>query len=93
MSEEPEFKSMRITLSDEAYTRLEELMKKAMFRSYSSTVEECIRAVYDLMTEINTATRTPDNQFRKMNSQMKAEGFSRFVIRMSRFTGITMIFP
>lgn len=90
MSEEAEFKSMRITISDEASARLEGIMKRASFRSYSSTVEECIRVVHDLTSEIYTLTKTPDGQFRKMTHEDKLAGFDRLVIRMQRITGITM---
>ena len=49
MSEETPFQSMRITLSDDAVTKLEFIKEKGRFRSYSNAIEEIIRVMYELI--------------------------------------------
>lgn len=51
MSEEVPFKSMKITLSEEALEKLSELRQGGAFRSDSATIEECIRVTRDLITD------------------------------------------
>ncbi|MCW3985296.1 MAG: hypothetical protein NWE91_02665 [Candidatus Bathyarchaeota archaeon] len=85
MSQE-EFKSIRITLSDEAFERLERIMKDATFRSYSSTIEECVRVVSDLMTEIYHVAGRRDTPDVNVNVNDQCRTFERFVSRMTRFT-------
>jgi len=77
---------MRITLSDEAFERLEKLMKIARFRSYSSTVEECIRTIYEIMNDIYGIMGKPDDPARQISARMKEKGFEQIVTRMSRIT-------
>ena len=82
MSEE--FKSIRITLSEEAFDRMEEIMKKASFRSYSSTVEECIRAIYDVIRDLNRVMGTEG----KLHTPTElAYEYKTIATRLSRFTG------
>jgi len=52
MSEEVPFKSMKITLSEEAYEKLNILRQGGAFRSDSATIEECIRAVNDMLDDL-----------------------------------------
>ncbi len=87
MSEETPFKSMKITLSEEAINRLEKIMKRASFRSNSSTVEECVRVVYDIIYEIYSVCGGPDGELKASTKDQESEAFVRIVMRMSRFTG------
>lgn len=84
MSEE--FKPVRITLSQEAFDRMERIMKDAAFRSYSSTIEECIRVVFDIVREIeSTAGRKGDPEI-DVPLEVRVESWNRILMRMGRFT-------
>ena len=85
MSEE--FKPIRITLSDEAFDRLETIMKDATFRSYSSTIEECIRAVYDITLEIYAVAGTKGDPPIDIPVKDLRDSMMRVIMRMHRFTG------
>jgi hypothetical protein len=85
MSEE--FKAVRITLSDEAFDRMDRIMKHAKFRNYSSTVEECIRAVDDIITEIHCIAGKRDSPEVTATLEESSNAFDRIMMRMSRFTG------
>ena len=89
MSEE--FKPIRITLSEEAFNRLDKIMKAAKFRNYSSTVEECIRVVSDIIGEIYTVQGGREKATVDPNAAWLA--YIRIGTRMSRFTGLTLIIP
>lgn len=89
MSEE-EFKPIRITLSDEAFTRLDTIMKVAAFRSYSSTIEECIRIVYDIIEDIWAVIGKKDDPYTAYTFQEAAFGFETIATRMTRITGRTI---
>ena len=52
MSEETPFKSIKITLSEEAIRKLSGLRKGGSFRSDSATIEECIRTTFDISEDI-----------------------------------------
>jgi len=52
MSEEVPFKSMKITLSEEAVEKLNKLRQGGAFRSDSATIEECIRAINDMIDDL-----------------------------------------
>jgi hypothetical protein len=60
--------------------------KRARARA-SSGVEECIRAVYDLMAEVWSVVGNPDDPLTKSTASDETEAFRRIVMRMSRFTG------
>lgn len=90
MSEEAEFKSMRITLSEEAFDRLEKIMKDAKFRSYSSTVEESIRAISDIMSDIYNIAGKRDDPRKTVTDNMRRTLFNQIITRMGRFTGRTV---
>ena len=81
------FKPVRITLSEEAFDRLEKIMNDAKFRSYSSTIEECIRVVYDLMKELELVLGKKDDPHFLIEVQDELASWSRVVMRMYRFTG------
>jgi len=51
MVKESPFKSIRITLSEDAIVMLDGLKRSGKFRSYSAAVEETIRTLHDLLTE------------------------------------------
>ena len=58
MSEEKPFTSMRITLSDEAIRKLGVIRKRGRFRSNSGTIEEVIRAIFELIPIYETVAET-----------------------------------
>ncbi len=88
MSEEPEFKPIRITLSEEAMGRLEKIMNEASFRSYSSAIEECIRVVDDISRDItNVLGKKGEPVGSTVSQTIGAYTFERIVARMQRFTG------
>ena len=85
MSEE--FKPIRITLSEEAFDRMEKIMKGAKFRSYSSTIEECIRVVSDIIGDLQSVIGKKDDPFKPFDETIAAQTFATITIRMDRFTG------
>jgi len=82
-----EFKPIRITLSEEAFDRLDKIMKDAKFRSYSSTIEECIRVVSDIIGDLRSVIGKKDDPFRPFDEEIAAEAFTNITVRMDRFTG------
>ena len=89
MSEE--FKPIRITLSDEAYEKLDNIMKTAKFRSYSSTIEECIRVVSDILVDVTIVLGTKGKPWTPFDDSEAYEGFVRIANRMRRFTGRVVV--
>jgi hypothetical protein len=88
MSEpESSFKSLKITLSDEALARLAEIVKNASLRSLSSGIEECIRVVYDVIDEVHSVTGRPTAPLTNPTVEEESDGFERISMRMARFTG------
>lgn len=85
MSEE--FKPIRITLSQEAFDRLNYIMKMASFRSNSSAIEECIRVVYDIILEITPVVGDKDEPFKPFIKDEVFQTFTNIATRLSRFTG------
>lgn len=85
--ESPEFKSLRITLSEEAFDRMEKIMKGAAFRSYSATIEECIRTIHDLMEEIYAMAGRRGTPNTHPTALERSASFDRIVMKMNRFTG------
>jgi len=81
--EEVPFKSMKITLSEDAIDKLGELVKMGSFRSYSSAVEECIRAVYDVSLDMGILFKSTQGQILPPNAQQEA--FRRYFLRLTRF--------
>lgn len=86
MSEE--FKPIRITLSEEAFDRLEYIMKNAAFRSYSSAIEECIRVVFDIIFDIQAVVGFPNEKLKSFSDLEGSHAFTKIATRMDRFTGI-----
>jgi len=86
------FKSIRVTLSDEAVDRMEHIMKSARFRSASSTIEECIRVTYDLMQEVYSVS-PPGAPPRTQSEAEVRSFFERAIMRLSRFTGARLVPP
>ena len=89
MSEE-EFKPIRITLSDEAFARLDTIMKDAAFRSYSSTIEECVRVVHDIIGDIWDVAGKRGDPTKQFSDADAAQALAKIITRMDRFTGRTM---
>lgn len=85
MSEE--FKPVRITLSEEAFNQMDDIMKNAAFRSYSSTIEECIRATHDIIEEVHIVAGSRGDSLVKPTVDQCIESLNRIIMRMSRFTG------
>jgi len=81
------FKSIKVTLSTEALSRLNSIVNQASFRSFSSGVEECIRAVYDIMEDIYAVIGERDEPIIGISEFESARAFERIGMRMSRFTG------
>jgi hypothetical protein len=86
MTEETPFKSMKITLSEEALARLDKIVKNASFRSYSAGIEECIRGLSDVLVEVGTVIGD-SNVAVTATEYEEARGFERIAMRLSRFTG------
>jgi hypothetical protein len=82
-----EFKAVRITLSDEAFARLEEITKMASFRNYSSAIEECIRVVSEITADIYVVLGKKDDPPKLFNSAEAELGFTTIATRMWRITG------
>jgi len=85
MSEE--FKPIRITLSQEAFDRLEQIMKQASFRSYSSAIEECIRVVWNVIGDVYLIIGLPGSEPKTYSQKDGFRGFNKVVTRMERITG------
>ncbi len=91
MSEETPFKSMKITLSDEALFKLGQLRQGGAFRSDSAAIEECIRAINsmieDLLFEIARSPKDVSGNFtQKWSIERQSEMLRRYLILMIRFT-------
>ena len=87
MSQELPFKSIKITLSQEALDRLDKIVKEASFRSFSSGVEESIRAFSDVLEEVKTVIGDEDEEDKAATDEQEARAFERIGMRVSRFTG------
>ena len=89
MSEEVPFKSMKITLSEEALQKLCELRTGGAFRSDSATIEECIRTMYtiieDLKLEIRRLPKDKDGKPEIMALDRQAEILRRIGFMVARF--------
>jgi len=85
------FKSIKITLSSEALARLDYIVKQASFRSYSSGVEECIRAIYDLVQEVEAVVGANEQPITTPTIDEVTRAFERIGMRMTRFTGRSIV--
>jgi len=89
MSEEIAFKSIKITLSEEALRRLSKLRKGGSFRSDSATIEECIRTVYDnnvdIMGELTIWAEKNKIKKEKMSIGDQVALLKRAALRVARF--------
>jgi len=88
MSEE--FKPIRITLSEEAFTRLDKIMKDAKFRSYSSTIEECIRVISDIIGDVKSLTDEVNGKIVTIHDDQMIDTLLRISLRMTRFTKVSL---
>ena len=85
MSEE--FKPIRITLSDEAFVKLDNIMKNAKFRSYSSTIEECVRVVSDVIADLIVVLGPRDTPWTPFDESDAYDAFVKIANNLRRFTG------
>lgn len=83
--EEVPFKSMKITLSEEAIRLLAALRHKGSYRSDSATIEDCIRAIYDVSLDIATEVGSALKGKRSMSIIEIRELTRRISVRISRF--------
>jgi len=92
MSEEVPFKSLKITLSDEAIAKLQKLRTTAALRSDSATIEECIRTFYEIAMDVYYEADRAAQSALSTNSKLKpidigtqAELLRKIFLRMTRF--------
>lgn len=93
MSEETPFKSLKITLSDEALDKLSKLRFTACMRSDSATIEECIRTFYDIVMDfyfaLDTAAqdslRTNASVIREFTKDEQNKILEKVALRTARF--------
>jgi len=83
--EEVPFKSMKITLSEEAIEILDELRKSSAFRSYFMTIEECIRAIDIITKDISAVWSSYQSNF---PPEVLMKAFRRHSMRLHRFLRI-----
>jgi Arc/MetJ-type ribon-helix-helix transcriptional regulator len=85
MSEETPFKSIKITLSEEALDILAELRKKGYFRSDSMTIEESIRALFAMSNEMEGHMLFLARKKRSASPQEATEWLKSLTTRLARF--------
>lgn len=83
--EEVPFKSVKVTLSEEAIRMLGTLRYRGAFRSDSMTVEECIRRMYDICEDIGELLQLGEDRGEKLTSEEQAVALQRIGIRVKRF--------
>jgi len=86
MSEE-ELRAIRITLSEEAFSCLDKIMKESSFRNYSSAIEECIRATYDVTDEITELVGKRGDPPVEVSDADCTGSLMRILMIMYRFSG------
>ncbi len=88
MSEVP-FKTLKITLSDEALEKIAVLRQGGAFNSDSATMEECVRVVYsmfqDTISELERSKVDRTGQVETMDLGRQAEMLRRFLLMLNRF--------
>lgn len=90
MSEdEVPFKSIKITLSDEALDLLDKIKKLGSFRTTSMTVEEIIRAFHDVVTKIWLAEKwAADKGKTPIPADERLKVAEYIAVRLTRFREI-----
>ena len=83
--EEVPFKSIKITLSEEAIDMLTTLRLKGAFRSNSMTIEGCIRAIYEICGDIQTYLRFYRDKNEIVPNVEQLSAYKRYVLRLARF--------
>jgi len=81
--DEVSFRPMKITLSEAAIDMLYKLKQKGAFRSYSMTIEECIRTIDLISMDMTAMWNTYGDKSFPPSAVMEA--FRRYSITMSRF--------
>ena len=85
MSEEVPFKSIKITLSEEALRMLGNLRKRGSFRSNSMTIEECIRALHELSDDLGGIFQKSIDEDKPIPNEERRSAFKRYALRLARF--------
>jgi Arc/MetJ-type ribon-helix-helix transcriptional regulator len=89
MSEEAPFKSIKITLSEEAIEKLCELRQGGSFRSDSAAIEECIRAMSDMYNELESSIKSHringGKTLKDYSSEERYSLIKSLIIRVARF--------
>jgi len=93
MSEEVPFKSLKITLSDEALDKLFKLRVNSAMRSDSATIEECIRTFSDITEDLynvmdnaaREALSSNNSTLKKLSVEQEANLFEKIALRAARF--------
>jgi hypothetical protein len=82
--EQVPFKSIKITLSEEALMLLEELKTAGSFRSNSMTIEESIRAFHYIVAQVRWATGRAKNG-KPIPEQIRITLARDIGVRLARF--------
>ena len=82
--EEVSFRSIKITLSEEALDKLELLKLTGSFRSYSMTIEETIRGLFDVLKELYIAEYRAKGE-KPIPDELKLEAAKNIAVRLYRF--------
>lgn len=89
MTEEVPFKSLKITLSEEALEKLNDLRIGGSFRSDSATIEECIRVTRDIFEDVLTQIRIHKipgkEELTPVSESEHTELLRRIITRIGRF--------
>lgn len=85
VKEASSFKSMKITLSEEALDLLEDIKEKGCFRSHSMAIEESIRALHDVLTHLDQGMAFAKDE-KPIPDAKKLEVIRDIAVRLSRFS-------
>lgn len=83
--EEVPFKSIKITLSEEALRVLSVLRKRGSFRSNSMTVEECLRAIFDITVDFAARARVYAKKGEDIPQVEEQRALRSYLLRLARF--------
>jgi len=89
MTQDVPFKTLKVTLSDEALEKLALLRQGGAFNSDSAAIEECVRMIYamfqDTVSELERAKVDRTGQVETMDLGRQAEMLRRFLLMLNRF--------
>lgn len=98
VDEEEPFRKIRLTLSEDAIEKLGILRKRGYFRSDSMTVEESIRTIYAVLTDIDSVLTSSfksleqKDHFDFSDEEIKLL-LELIIARLDRFTKYTIRLP